>query len=95
MDQATTTGPDSNGWLQMTGNNVVVPRDTITISADMATKKTRKIIATTFHEGDAVLVTASFQTLSSGLVYMAYAEVSVPARQMSLQVQNFNCNRND
>jgi hypothetical protein len=35
-------------------------------------------------------VDATFTTLTSGLAYMNYAEVTVPAKQLSIQVQNFD-----
>lgn len=37
---------------------------------------------------------ATFKTLPSELNHVAYAEVTVPAKQQSVQVQNFdyNCN---
>ena len=45
---------------------------------------------TTF-QGDAVQLTATFQTLhQSGLNYAAFAEATVPEKQLSVQVQNYN-----
>jgi hypothetical protein len=36
-------------------------------------------------------MTATFQTLAgSGLNYAAFAEATVPAKQLSVQVQNYN-----
>ena len=46
-------------------------------------------------QGDPVSLTATFKTLPSGLTHMAYGEVIVPAKQMSIQVQNFDYNRNN
>ena len=37
----------------------------------------------------------SSQTLPSGLDHVAYAEVTMPAGQMSIQVQNFDYDRNN
>jgi hypothetical protein len=42
-----------------------------------------------------VRLTATFKTLPSGLNHVAYSEVIAPARQLSVQVQNFNYNRNN
>jgi len=42
-----------------------------------------------------VNLTATFKTLASGLNHVAFAEVSVPAKQLSVQVQNFDYNRNN
>ena len=38
---------------------------------------------------------ATFNTLTSGLTHMAYGEVIVPAKQLSVQVQDFDYNRNN
>jgi hypothetical protein len=46
-----------------------------------------------FYKGDIVTLTGTFNTLPSGLNYMAFAEVTVPAKQMTLQVQNFDYQR--
>jgi hypothetical protein len=90
MDQATTTGPDSYGFLQMTGSGVVLPGDTLTIWTVAATHRTSKIAVTTFYEGDVVEVTAMFKTLPGGLTHVDYAEVTIPAKQLSVQVQNYD-----
>ncbi len=93
MNQAVTTGPDANGIVTMTGNNVVVPGDSLTIWSQAVTKDTTRVQANTFYQGNVVELSATFHTLASGLNYVAYAEVTVPAKQMSIQVQNFNYQR--
>jgi hypothetical protein len=90
MDQAKTTGPDSYGFLQMTGNSVVLSGDTLTLWAVAATRKISKIAVTTFYQGDEVEVTAMFKTLPSGLTHVDYAEAAIPAKQLSVQVQNYD-----
>jgi len=77
----------------MTGRNVIVPGDTFSMWTDARTRHTRKIQVSTNYKGDAANVTATFQTLASGLTYMAYAEIAVPTTQLSVQVQNFNYTR--
>jgi len=47
----------------------------------------------TFFQGNPVSVQATFKTLMGGLTYMAYAEVNIPAKSMTLQVMNFNYQR--
>jgi hypothetical protein len=96
MEQAKIAGPDSQGLIHFTGNGVVVPGDSMTVSADMASRQTRRITVNTFFQGDAVELTATFKTLAAGgLVYTAFAEVTVPAKQMNLQVQNFDYQRSN
>jgi hypothetical protein len=93
LNQATTSGPDAGGLFEMTGRNVVVPGDTLSVWTDARTRQTRKIQVSTFYLGDMVNVTATFQTLNSGLTYMAYAEATIPTRRTSVQIQNFNYTR--
>jgi hypothetical protein len=93
MDAATTT-PAPNGQLTMSGQGVVQPGDSLTVWVDAASKKTRKFAVTTTFQGNAVNLTATFATLPSGLNYLAYGEVTVPAKGYDLLVQNFDFNRN-
>ncbi len=95
MNQATMSGPDAGGLFLMAGRNVVMAGDSLSVWTDAATRQTRKIVVETQFQGDTVDLTATFKTLSSGLTYVAYAEVNVPAKQMTLQVQNFDYNRNN
>jgi len=46
-------------------------------------------------QGDPVSLTATFKTLPTGLNHVAYAEVTVPAKQLSVQVQNLDYNRSN
>ncbi len=93
MMSASTTGPDANGLLQTTGSNVVMPGDSLTIWTDLRTRQTRRIQVTTFYKGDVAQLTATFNTIPSGLNYVAFAEATVPSKQLSVQVQNFDYNR--
>jgi hypothetical protein len=92
---ATIQAPDANGLLQLNGNSVVVPGDTFALSVQATTRQTRKIAITTTFEGDPVTATASFRTLPSGLTHLEFGEVDVPAKQMSLQLHNYNYNQNN
>ncbi|MGB8433379.1 MAG: hypothetical protein WCE38_03865 [Burkholderiales bacterium] len=95
MSQARVTGPDASGDVEMTGHGVVVPGDTFSVWSDARTHQTRKVqVASTFN-GDVVNLTATFHTLPSRLTYVAYAEVTVPAKQMDLKVHNFDFTRRE
>jgi hypothetical protein len=94
MTQAQMSGPDATGAIQMTGNSVAVPGDTFTVWTDAKTNQTRRMQIATTYQGDAVNVTATFKTLPSKLNYVAWAEATVPAKQMNVQVSNFDYNRN-
>jgi hypothetical protein len=93
MTSATTIGPDANGLVEMTGHNVVTPGDTLSIWTNARTRKTQRVLVNGFYKGDIVTLTGTFNTLASGLNYMAFAEVTVPAKNMTLQVQNFDYQR--
>ena len=95
MNRATATGPDATGLFEVTGQNVVYPGDTFSIWVDPRTRHPQKVQVSTTFQGDPVNLTATFKTLPSGLNHVAYAEVTVPAKQLSVQVQNFNYNRNN
>jgi hypothetical protein len=88
INQATTTGPDASGMILMTGNSVVLPGDTLSLWTNATTQHTQKVEVTTFYQGDVAMVTATFNTLYSGMNYMAYAEVKIPAREIRVHVQN-------
>ena len=93
MNQATTSGPDAGGLFQMSGNSVVVAGDNFTVWTDAKTRQTRRVQVSTFFQGDMVNLNATFETIPSGLTYMSYAEANVGAKQLSVQVQNFNYSR--
>ena len=93
MTSARTTGPDAAELFQMSGNNVVSPGDSLTLWMNAATKHVARMQVNTAFQGDTVQLNATFSTLPSGLNYVAYAEATVPNKQLSVQVQNFNYTR--
>jgi hypothetical protein len=74
----------------MSGNNVVVPGDSFTVRTDTRTRQTRSVQVANFFQGDKVNVNATFEALPSGLTYMSYADSNVGAKELSVQVQNFD-----
>ncbi len=95
INQATITGPNASGLLLMTGTSVVLQGDSLSLWTNATTRHTQKVEVTTFYQGDVVMVTATFNTLYSGMNYMAYAEVKIPARELRVQVQNVDFYRTD
>ena len=93
MDKATTTLANDGRMILMNGASVVVPGDSLSIWTEAATRQTRKIQVDTFFQGEAVNLTATFKTLRSGLTHVNYAEVVVPTKNLSIQVQNFDYDR--
>jgi hypothetical protein len=45
---------------------------------------------TTTHEGDLVNVTATFRTGPTGLNHLQYATITVPAKNIEVQVHNYD-----
>jgi hypothetical protein len=88
-----TASPDSGGLYKLTGRNVVLPGDSFAVWVDPTTRQGQKVHVSTSFDGDAVTLTATFKTLPGGLNHVAYAEVTVPTRQISIQVQNFDYDR--
>lgn len=93
MMSATPMGPDAAGLFSMVGNNVVLPSDSLTIWVNGITRHVARIQVNSSFQGDPVQLHATFSTLPSGLNYVAYAEATVPTKQLSVQVQNFNYTR--
>ena len=90
MNQAQVMGPNAGGEVEMTGHGVVVPGDTFSVWSDAHSRQTRKVVVSSTFQGDLVNLTATFQTLASKLTYVGFAEVTVPAKQIVLKVQNYD-----
>jgi len=95
MSTAQISAPDGNGILQLTGGGLIQPADSITLSIDAKTRQATRIVINTMYNGDTVQVTATFVKLPSGLTHLQYTEVTVPDKNMSLQVHNFDYNSNN
>jgi hypothetical protein len=93
MMSAKPMGPDAAGLFSMVGSNVVLPGDSLTIWVNALTRHVARIQVDSSFQGDPVQLNATFNALPSGLNYMAFAEATVPAKQLSVQVQNFNYTR--
>ena len=93
MATATASGPDAGGLVEFTGRSVVLPGDTFSVWVDPRTRQGQKVQVSTTFDGVPVKLTATFKTLPSGLNHVAYAEVAMPTRQISIRVQNFDYDR--
>jgi len=90
VNQAAAARPDAKGWIWITGPNVLLPGDNLSIWVDASTHQTRKTQVNTFYEGEAVNLTATFKTLPSGLTYASYSEVNIPGKQFTVRVHNYD-----
>ena len=87
--------PDGSAILTLTGNNVLNPGDTFSLTVNPANFQTRRVQISTTFEGDSVNLSATFKTMKSGLTHMQFADVEVPAKQIVLQIHNFDYVSND
>jgi hypothetical protein len=94
-DKAQVSGPDASGLLALSGGSVISPGDSMTVWINTATHKAQKVFIATNYQGNPVTMNATFNTLASGLSYMNYADIQIPAKPLELQVSNFNYNRNN
>ncbi len=95
MMSAKPMGPDAMGLFSMTGTNVINPGDSMTLWVNAMTRHLARVQVNTTFQGNPVQLSATFNTLPSGLNYMSFAEVTVPSKQLSVQVQNFDYNKNN
>ena len=90
LGTATIQAPDANGVIQVTGGSVAVAGDTMSLSVYAPTRAIRSAKVMTTYDGSEVNLTATYKTLANGLNYMAYATLSIPAKDLTIQVQNYD-----
>jgi hypothetical protein len=91
ITSAKPAGPDANGLFQLSGNNVVMPGDNLSLWVNPWTQHVRRMTVSTSFQGSAVQLDATFATLpGTGLNYVSLAEATVPDKQLSVQVQNYD-----
>ncbi len=95
FNKAQVSGPDATGLIALSGGSVVMPGDSMTLWVSAATHKAAKVFIATTYQGNPITMNGTFHVLSTGLSYMNYADIQIPAKQMEVQVSNFNYNRNN
>lgn len=95
FNKAQVSGPDATGLIALSGGSVVSPGDSMTLWVSATTHKAAKAFVATNYQGSPVTMNATFNVLATGLSYMNFADIQIPARQMEIQVSNFNYNRNN
>ena len=94
MTTARPSGPDPQGLFLMTGSNVVLPGDSLTMWVNPWTRHLARMQVNTSFQGTAAQLNATFETLpgavNGGLNYVSFAEATVPSKQVVVQVQNYN-----
>ncbi len=94
-NKAQISGPDATGLLALSGGSVVTPGDSLTLWVNSTTRKAQKAFIATSYQGNSVTMNATFNTLASGLDYMNFADIQIPAKPLEIQVSNFNYNKNN
>jgi hypothetical protein len=95
LNKAQVSGPDATGLLALSGGSVVSPGDSMTLWVDVASHKAKKVFVATTYQGDSITLNATFNTLPTGLNYMNWADIQIPAKTLEVQISNFNYNRNN
>jgi hypothetical protein len=81
---------DSTHEFIFTGRNVEEEGDLLKWIIEDINYSISRIEVQTIFEGDTIHFTAAFTRLRNGLNYMAYAEAHIPARNITLQIQNYD-----
>jgi hypothetical protein len=95
FNKAQVSGPDATGLLALSGGSVVSPGDSMTLWVNSTTHKAAKAFIAKTYQGSPVTMNATFNVLATGLSYMNFADIQISAKQMEVQVSNFNFNRNN
>jgi hypothetical protein len=91
LNRSVATGPDAQGLFQVTGRGILQPGDVFTLWFNPLTRKPTHIEVSTTFQGEPVNLSASFRTIDpSGLNYVEFANVNAPAKQVNVQVSNYN-----
>jgi hypothetical protein len=87
-------GPDPQGQIMLTGENVLCNGDRVNWWIDHHTFSLSKVTISTEFEGDQVEFTATYSNLA-GLNYMAFAEVIIPSKSIIVQLHSYDYTKND
>ena len=81
---------DSTHEFVFNGRNVEEEGDQMIWKVDDIHYSTCKLEVFTNFQGEAVRFTATFNRLNDGMNYMNYVEAHIPAKNITLQIQNFD-----
>jgi hypothetical protein len=90
IEAATWQVVDSTHEFVFTGRNVEEEGDQMVWMVEDIHYSTCKLEVFTTFEGDTVHFTGTFTRLRDGLNYLAYAEAHIPAKNITLQIQNYD-----
>lgn len=84
------TNADGTLNLQVTGNGVVVPGDSFSITFDGKSLLPISMTINTTYTGDPVTVSATFRTNRAGLNHVQYATVQLPGKNATINIHNYD-----
>jgi hypothetical protein len=91
LNRSVASGPDGQGLYQVTGRNVLQPGDVFTLWFNPSTRHPTRIEVSTTFQGEPVTLSATFRTIQpSGLNHVEFANVNAPAKQVNVQISNYN-----
>lgn len=94
VNAAQVSGGPRSGTTQIRGINVVKPGDSLTMIVDSNTKALLETKIETVLDGDPVQMRTVQSKLDSGLAYTAETSITVPAKKVEMNVQNFSYIKN-
>jgi hypothetical protein len=89
------TTPEGKTILNINGANVVVPGDSFGMTVDGRSLQPMNITVKTTYNGEPVTLSASMTTTKNGLNHLQYATVSVPAKNLTIMIHNYDYVQND
>jgi hypothetical protein len=84
------TTPQGTTVLQVNGTNVGSQGDTFAMTVNGSNLQPVSIQITTQYNGDPVNISATFKTMQSGLNHLQYATVTVPNRNINVNIHNYD-----
>ena len=84
------TTPDGQSMLSLNGGGVVSPGDSLAMTVNGGNLLPVSVQISTTFEGDPVTIAASFKTMASGLNHLQYATVTIPAKNISVNIHNYD-----
>lgn len=91
LNRSVASGPNAQGLFQVTGRNVLQPGDVFTLWFNPTSRHPTSIEVSTAFQGEPVTLNATFRAIQpSGLNYVEFANVYAPAKQVNVQISNYN-----
>ena len=85
------TSPGAPTRLQVTGQDVVKPGDTFTMSVDGATMMPLSVQISTRLHGNDVKISGTFVTTQAGVNILQYATAEIPSQNITVNIHDYDC----